>query len=75
MERPVYFCGPPRGPTDHFGHVVFEARRADTMMRLVNGSVRIQDWIVHDPINEVINYGSNRIDAAEPLVERGLAGP
>jgi hypothetical protein len=32
-------------------------------MRLVNGSVRIQDRVVHNPINEVVHYGSNRIDA------------
>jgi hypothetical protein len=56
-----------RGPADHFGHKVFEARRADTVMCLVNGSIRIQDWVVHDPINEVVNDGSNRIDAAETL--------
>src|SRR5262249_34764781 len=62
------------GPTDHLGHVVFEAGRADAVMRFVNGSVRIQDWIVHNPINEVVNYGSNRIDATESLVERRLAG-
>ena len=61
------------GPTDHLGHVVFEARRADPMMRLVNGSVRIQDWVVHNPINEVVDYGSNRVDATEALVERRLA--
>jgi hypothetical protein len=61
-----------RGPTDHFGHVVFEARRADTVMRFVNGSVRIQDWVVHNPINKVVNHGSNRIDAAKTLIERRL---
>src|SRR5262249_34529462 len=65
--------GATRGPADHLGHVVLEARRADTVMRLINGSVRIQDRIVHNPINAVVNYGSNRIDAAETLVERGLA--
>jgi hypothetical protein len=27
-------------------------------MRFVNGGVRIQDWVVHDPINEVVNYCS-----------------
>jgi hypothetical protein len=43
------------------------------MMRLVNGSIRIQDWVVHDPINEVVNDGSNRIDAAETLIERRLS--
>src|SRR5262249_26604443 len=66
--------GTTRGPTDHLGYVVFEARRADAVMCLVNGSVRLQDRGVHNPINEVINYGSDRIDATETLVERGLAG-
>jgi hypothetical protein len=66
--------GPTCGPTDHLGHLVFEPRRADAVMRLVNGSVRIQDWGVHNPIDEVVNYGSNRVDATESLVERGLAG-
>jgi len=55
------------------GHVVFETRRADAVMRLVNGSVCIQDWVVHNPINEVVDYGSNRVDATEALVERRLA--
>src|SRR5262245_64247854 len=66
--------GPTCGPTDHLGHLVFEARRADAVMRLVNGSVRIQDGVVHNSINEIVNYGSNGIDATETLVERGLAG-
>src|SRR5262249_8562276 len=35
------------GPTTHPGHVAFEARRADAVMRLFNCSVRVQDWIVH----------------------------
>jgi hypothetical protein len=43
-------------------------------MRLINRSVRIQDWVVHNPINEVVNYGSNRIVPTETLVERRLAG-
>jgi hypothetical protein len=43
-------------------------------MRLINGSVGIQDRVVHNPINEGVNYGSNRIDATETLVERRLAG-
>src|SRR5260370_39724333 len=60
------------GPTDHLGHVVFEARRADAVMRLVNGSVRVQNWAVHNPINEVVNYGSNRIDPTETVVARGF---
>src|SRR5262249_8134991 len=62
------------GPTDHLGHVVFKPGRADAVMRLVNGSVRIQDWVVHNPIDEVVNYGSNRVNATETLVERRLAG-
>src|SRR5262249_24894390 len=60
------------GPTDHLGHVVFETRGADAVMRLVNGSVCIQDWVVHNRINEVIDYGSNRVDATKALVERRL---
>src|SRR5262245_39374523 len=48
-----------RGPADHLGHIVFEARRADTMMRFVNGRARIQDWVVQ--INEVeLRQQSNR---------------
>src|SRR5262249_51116598 len=62
------------GPTDHFGHVVLEARRADTVMRFINGCVCIQDRVAHNPINEVVHYGGNRVDATERLVERGLAG-
>jgi hypothetical protein len=47
------------GLTDHLSHVVFEPCRADAVMRLANGSVRIQDWA--NPIDEVVNYGSNRV--------------
>jgi hypothetical protein len=36
-------------------------------------AVRIQDRVVHNPIYKVVNYGSNRIDAAETFVERRLA--
>jgi hypothetical protein len=64
--------GATRCPANHLCDVVFEARRADPVMRFVNGSVGIQDWVVHDPINEVINHGSNRIDATETLIERRL---
>jgi hypothetical protein len=28
-------------------------------MRLVHGSVRIQDWVVHHPINKVIDHRSS----------------
>jgi hypothetical protein len=34
----------------------------------------IQDWVVHHPINKVINHRSNRIDTTETLIERRLAG-
>src|SRR5260370_36765767 len=60
------------GPTDHLGHVVFEARRADAVMRLVNGSVRVQNWDVHNPINEFANNGSNRIHPPATVGERGF---
>src|SRR6476660_7169505 len=39
-----------RSPANHLGHIVFDARRADTVMRFVNGGVRIQDWVVHNPL-------------------------
>jgi hypothetical protein len=39
-----------RGPAYHLGHIVFEARRADAVMRFVDRSVRIQDRVVHNPI-------------------------
>src|SRR6478672_6938514 len=63
-----------RGPANHLGHIVFEARRADAVMRFVNRSVRIQDQVVHNPINEVVDHGGNRIDPAETVIERRLAG-
>src|SRR5215468_5548242 len=66
--------GATRGPADHLGHVALEALRADTVMRFINGCVCIQDRVAHNPINEVVHYGGNRVDATEPLVERGLAG-
>src|SRR5262249_5679302 len=64
--------GTSRAATDHLGHVVFEARCADPVMCFVNGRVCIQDWIVHNPINKVVNYGSNRIDATKTLIKRRL---
>jgi hypothetical protein len=38
-------------------------------MRFVNRSVRIQDRVVHNPINEVVDHGGNRIDPAETVIE------
>src|SRR5262249_44039244 len=49
-----------------------EARCADPVMCFVNGRGCIQDWIVHNPINKVVNYGSNRIDATKTLIKRRL---
>jgi hypothetical protein len=48
-----------RRPTDHLGYIVLEPRRADAVMRFVNGSVGIQDWVVHHPINKVIDHRSS----------------
>jgi hypothetical protein len=74
MARPVYFCGPPVAQHTILGHIVFEARRADPVMRFVNGGVRIQDRVVHNPINEIIDHGGDRVDPAETVIEHGLAG-
>ena len=60
-----------RGPANHLGHIVFEARRADAVMRFVNRSVRIQDRVVHNPINEVVDHGGNRIDPARGASQNG----
>src|SRR5262249_35843643 len=59
--------------TAHVCALLFAAPLADVVMSLDNGIVCIQDWVVQNPINEVVNYRSNRIDAAEALVERRLA--
>jgi len=36
-------------------------------MRIVDGGVRIQDGVVHDPVNEVVHHGSDGIDSAETI--------
>jgi hypothetical protein len=38
-------------------------------MRFLNGGIRIQDRVPHDPINGVVQDGSNRIDPAKTIVE------
>ena len=63
-----------RGPANHLGHIVFEARRADPVMRFANGGVRIQDRVVHNPVNEVIHYGGNGINPAETVIECAHGG-
>ena len=60
------------GPTNHLRHIIFEARCAHAMMRFIDGRVRIQDRVMHDPINEVVHHGSDRIDAAKTIIERWL---
>src|SRR5262249_42740563 len=66
--------GATRGPADHLGHLVLEARRADTVMRFIDGCVCIQVRVAENAINELGQYGGNRLDSTEALVERGLAG-
>jgi hypothetical protein len=34
-------------------------------MRFINGGIGVQDRIAHDPINEIVHYGGNPIDATE----------
>src|SRR5262249_82581 len=57
------------GPADHFRDEIFEACRGNTMMGLVHFRVRIQTWINHDPVDEIIHYGGDAVDTAQPLVK------
>jgi hypothetical protein len=71
MERPVYFCGPPAPPAEHFRNEVFEACRRNAMMGLIYPRIRIQPRIDHDPVDKVIHHGGDAVDTAEPLVKAG----
>ena len=39
------------------------------MVRLVYPRIRIQAWIDHNPVNEVINHDGDGVDTAEPVVK------
>ena len=69
IDRPVYRWGPPAAAADLFGHQVFEAGFRYAVMRLVDLGIGVQAWIVHDPLDEVIDHGGNRIDATQAFVE------
>jgi hypothetical protein len=40
------------------------------MVRFVDLRIRVQPWVVHDAINEIIDDGGNRIHAAQSFIER-----
>src|SRR5215471_4175238 len=41
------------------------------MMGLVHLRVRIQAWINHDPVDEIIHDGGDAVDTAEALIKAG----
>jgi hypothetical protein len=39
------------------------------MVRFINPRIRIQPWINHDSIDQVVDYRSNVIDAAKAIIQ------
>jgi hypothetical protein len=72
MDRPEYCCGPP------------VAQQTISVTRYLNPAgdtlwcasstrgVSIQYWINHDPVDQVIDYRSNVINASKPIIECGF---
>jgi hypothetical protein len=40
------------------------------MVRFVHLGVGVQSGVYHDPVDEVVYYSSDAVDAAKPVVER-----
>ena len=59
---------PTARPADQFGDEVLEAGGRDPMMRFIDPWVRIQTWVVHDPVDELIHNRGYAIDTTQPFV-------
>jgi hypothetical protein len=67
---PAILLGTPSRPADQFGDEVLEPSPGHPMMRFIDLRIGVQPRIVHDAVNQVIDDGSNRIDAPKPVIER-----
>src|SRR5215212_9614445 len=61
--------GAARGLTEHLRDVILEPCWRYSMVGFVHTRVGIQPWVGHDPVDEVIDDGSDVVDASEPIVE------
>src|SRR5262249_4792108 len=59
------------GPADHLRDEIFEACRRNAMVGLVYPRVHIQARINHDPVDEIIYYSGDAVDATEALIKAG----
>jgi hypothetical protein len=41
------------------------------MVRFIHAGIRVQSWVDHDAVNEVIDDGGDGVDAAEAFVKCG----
>src|SRR3984885_12126426 len=64
------FLGPAGRPTDHLGHEVLKPRLSNPMMGLVDQRIRVQGWVDHDAVDEIVDHGGDSVDAAKAVVER-----
>jgi len=52
---PVYFCGPPGRPANHFGDVILEAGWRHLVVGFVHSGVRIEAGVGHDAVDKFID--------------------
>jgi hypothetical protein len=50
--------------------VVVETLGRDAVVRLVDSRVRVQPWVDHDPIDELVDDDGDGVGASQPLVQR-----
>src|SRR5258705_7702511 len=61
-----------RCPADHFGNEILETSCRYLVVSFVNGRVRIQAGVGHDPVYKIIDHDSDVVDSAQPLIKAGL---
>jgi hypothetical protein len=59
---------PTSGLAKHLGDEIFESRRRDPVMGLIDAGVRIQSRVHHDLIDQVVNDRRDIVDAAKSII-------
>jgi hypothetical protein len=65
---------PTGGLAKQLGDEVFESRSRYSVMGLIYARVRIEPRIGHDPVDQVIDDGSDVVNAAKSIIQRWLGG-
>jgi len=55
-------------PTDHLRHQILEAGGRHSVVGFVDTRIRVQPGVDHDSVDQIVDQGSNRIYATEPVV-------